>query len=597
MIRLNDQLYWIEDTCSCYVVTAGDKALMIDCGTNFLPARLGTIGVRQVECWLLTHFHRDQCGAATQWQKQGVQVAIPFTEKRFLEEPDLLRASYDIFDNYTSYYPGFTSVDDIRPDLYAKDYERIPWRNLRFEVVPLPGHTFGSVGFLFELGGKRILACGDLMSQPSQMTNYFSSQWSYMDFKGHSNLLESLKLVASLKLDLVLPGHGAPFEPDSLAMDKLRKNLERLFELFYARPYQYYQPQFRKITPHVYEVTNSGATTYIVQDDHGHALFIDCGYTATSPINSNPHRFIDNLTPYLAEKLGINEVEWFLPTHYHDDHLAGYPALKARYGTQVVSSPELREILEHPELYDMPCSVPEGMKVDRIVNRGEAFQWRGVDFFVEQHPGQTLYHHLIWFVVDQKKYLCIGDNIAGMSFSESRDYVHSFIPKNRTPVSSYADMPRQILDHSPNFLLTGHGGAVDFDKEKAQRWRNWMGEWQELFTEVLDQPHPNFGMDPRWVEFHPYKVRIQPGAVVSFKVIVTNHETDRRRCKLTFRSLEDVKLDPLEMELEIEGRGTAFCELIARFPDRFTTHSLPLVANVTWNGHNLGEIAEAVAYW
>ena len=34
-----------------------------------------------------------------------------------------------------------------------------------------------------------------------------------MDFQGHINHLESLKTAAGLNADLVLPGHGDPFEP------------------------------------------------------------------------------------------------------------------------------------------------------------------------------------------------------------------------------------------------------------------------------------------------------------------------------------------------------------------------------------------------
>jgi len=33
------------------------------------------------------------------------------------------------------------------------------------------------------------------------------------------------------------------------------------------------------------------------------------------------------------------------------------------------------------------------------------------------------------------------------------------------------------------------------------------------------------------------------------------------------------------------------------FPAVFSTHSLPALADVTWNGRHLGEIAEAIAYW
>ncbi len=593
--KLTDHLFFLEDTCSVYRITIDDKTLLIDCGT--FPTKLEADGVRQVDQILLTHFHRDSCSAASHWRARSAQIVIPFVEKRFFEETDLLKASYDIYDNYTSYYPCFGALADIAPDQYAYDYESLSWEGVRLDVIPLPGHTFGSVGYLFELGGQRILACGDLMSGPGKIREYFWSQWNYMDFQGHVNHLESLKTVAALNVDLILPGHGEPFAPTERAFAELQTALEELYELFYASPYEYYRPEFRQLTPHVYEVTNSSANTYIIRDDNGHALFIDCGYTSNAPISANPHRFIDNVTPYLEAEVGVHTVEWFLPSHYHDDHLAGYPALQNCYGTRVVSSPELKDILEHPERYDMPCAVPQGMKVDHVVEQGEAFEWRGVEFFVEQHPGQTLYHHLIWFVVDGQKFLCIGDNISGLPFREKRDYIHSFIPKNRTPVSSYRDMPRQILDYGPDLILTGHGGGVPFDRAKVERWQDWMDRWEHLFTQIIDQPHSNMGMDPHWVEFYPYKVRIRPGATVTFKVTITNHEAEARKCNLRFRSVEGVHLSPKAIDLQAPGGANITCQVKTTFPDTFTTHALPVLADVTWNGVHLGEIAEAIAYW
>ncbi|MCZ6676659.1 MAG: MBL fold metallo-hydrolase, partial [Candidatus Poribacteria bacterium] len=504
--KLTDHLFFIEDTCSVYAICVDDKLLLIDCGTHLTPEEF-PIDNCLVERILLTHFHRDQCSSVERFQAEGAGVVIPFAERRFFEETDLLKASYDTYDNYTSYYPGRGVLNDIRADQYAYDYESVMWRGIRFDVVPLPGHTFGSVGYQFEIDGKRVLACGDLMTRPGKIREYFWSQWQYMSFQGHVNHLESLQTISNLELDLILPGHGKPFSPTSAAFAELQGPMEELYELFHGHAFEYYRPEFRQLTSHVYEVVNAVARTYIVRDNAGHALFIDCGYTSNAPISANPHRFIDHLTPYLKTELDIETVEWFLPSHYHDDHLAGYPALKTRYGTKLASSPELKDILENPQNYDMPCLVPQGCAVDRVIERGEPFRWRGVDFFMEQHPGQTLYHHLIWFTADEKKFLCIGDNISGVSFRENRDYIHSFIPKNRTPVSSYRDMPKQILDHAPDFILTGHGGGVVFEKTKAERWQAWMKRWEALFTKIIDQAHPNIGMDPHWVEFYPYKVR------------------------------------------------------------------------------------------
>jgi glyoxylase-like metal-dependent hydrolase (beta-lactamase superfamily II) len=597
MQSISPHLHWTEDTCSVYLLRQGDQGLLIDCGTDLRPSHLADSPGGMVDRLLLTHFHRDQCAGFGEWQAAGAEVVIPFAERRFFEEADLLRASYDTFDNYTAYYSTSGPLSDVRGAAYAHDYARLEWGDISIDVIPLPGHTFGSVGYLFEADGQRVLACGDLLSAPGQMRDYFPLQWRYMDFQGHVNWLESLRTVAQLAPDLILPGHGQPFAFTPQAIADLQEMGERLYELFYARPFTYYRPVFRQLSPHVHEVTNSMANTYIVDDGAGHALFIDCGYTSAAPITANPHRFIDNLTPYLEAELGIHSVEWFLPSHYHDDHLAGYAALRNRYGTKMASSPELQDIIEQPERYDMPCLVPEGYRVDAVVERGEAFSWRGIDFYIEQHPGQTLYHHLIRFDVDGLRYFCIGDNISGLGFREERDFIHSFIPKNRTPVSSYTDMPRQILDAQPDILLTGHGGGVACDPVQVQRWQVWMEEWQAIFTRMLDQPHPNLGMDPRWVEFYPYKVRIQPGERVRFELRVTNHEETAQSFSARLRSVEGIQLAPEHLTAPIAPGAVAKMEVVAQFPQGFTTHSLTIVADVTWGGRRLGEIAEAIAYW
>jgi hypothetical protein len=37
--------------------------------------------------------------------------------------------------------------------------------------------------------------------------------------------------------------------------------------------------------------------------------------------------------------------------------------------------------------------------------------------------------------------------------------------------------------------------------------------------------------------------------------------------------------------------------ITAHFPAAFTTHALPIVADVTWDGRALGEMAEVIAHW
>jgi glyoxylase-like metal-dependent hydrolase (beta-lactamase superfamily II) len=595
MIRVSEHLAHHDGSCNTYTVALDNAGLTIDCGAWSPEALAEATGAHQ-ERLLLTHFHRDQCRAAPQWAQAGVDVVIPFAEKRFFEEADILRASYDTYDNYTAWYPGFSALQDVT-GTHARDYDRIIWRGVQFEVVPLPGHTFGQSGYLFELDGTRYLACGDLMSAPGKIHEYHRVQWAYMSFQGHVNLLESLQTVRELAPDVILPGHGEPFAFDNAAIDNLMAPLAELFELFHGQPYQPFQAAFRQLSDHVFEVTNSSARTYIVRDDEGHGLFIDCGYTSGAPISANPHRFIDHLTPRLEVETGITEVEWFLPSHYHDDHLAGLPTLQVKYGTKVASSPELRDLLEHPERYDMPCTVPHATAVDHIIGRDEIFAWRGFEFRMEQFPGQTWYHHLITFEADGRRYLSIGDNISGISFREHRDFVHSFIPKNRSPVSSYADMPRQILERKPDVLLTGHGGAVDCDAGQIAKWQQWMDRWTTLFEGIIDRPNADYGMDPQWVEFYPYKTRVRPGDELQYEVRVRNHDAEKKTGTLLFRADHGVRLSTERIDIVVAAGETSVFPVTAVFPENRDTHAWTLVVDVTWDGVRHGEIAEAIAWW
>ena len=158
-------------------------------------------------------------------------------------------------------------------------------------------------------------------------------------------------------------------------------------------------------------------------------------------------------------------------------------------------------------------------------------------------------------------------------------------------------MPQQILNADPDYLFTGHGGCISFDRGKAERWVGWMDRWTEIFTQILDQPHPNMGMDPHWVEFYPYKVRIQPGETVAFNINITNHEAEARECTLRFRSVDGVQLSPRTIDLQVSGNTNTTCQVEAtsdaiHYPR--TSHRGR--CHMEWEAH-LGEIAEAVAYW
>jgi hypothetical protein len=77
---------------------------------------------------------------------------------------------------------------------------------------------------------------------------------------------------------------------------------------------------------------------------------------------------------------------------------------------------------------------------------------------------------------------------------------------------------------------------------------------------------------------------------------VVNHEGADRYFSAQLHSVEGVTLQPQSVDTMIAAGGKLEVEIEARFPNTFVTHSLPILADVTWNGKRLGEIAEAIAY-
>jgi hypothetical protein len=78
---------------------------------------------------------------------------------------------------------------------------------LRVRALRIPGHTYGSMAWQFEKGGKSYVAFGDLI-MPRGVLGYSGS----INFSAR-DVLASLRKLQALKPDVVLPGHGAAGGP------------------------------------------------------------------------------------------------------------------------------------------------------------------------------------------------------------------------------------------------------------------------------------------------------------------------------------------------------------------------------------------------
>lgn len=137
---------------------------------------------------LLTHGHFDHVGAvAALVKKYKAPVYMSKDDRAFLESPKEVRVS--------SFGMQIEAAD---VDVFVKEGDEIPFSEGTIKVIETPGHTLGSVCYLFE----NYLFAGDTL---------FNGSIGRTDFpeSDHSLMIESLKKLKKLDDEIyVLSGHG-----------------------------------------------------------------------------------------------------------------------------------------------------------------------------------------------------------------------------------------------------------------------------------------------------------------------------------------------------------------------------------------------------
>ncbi len=145
----------------------------------------------RVKYVLATHEHGDHAPGAYLWR-----VA---TGAKFVCSEEM---AYTL-QHHVPLGSGYGFHPPVPADVVVKEDADLDLAGLKVRAVRIPGHTYGSMAWRFEKGGKSYVAFGDLI-MPRGVLGYSGS----INFSA-SDVLASLRKLRALKPDVVLPGHGA----------------------------------------------------------------------------------------------------------------------------------------------------------------------------------------------------------------------------------------------------------------------------------------------------------------------------------------------------------------------------------------------------
>lgn len=326
-----------------YVIETNDGLVMLDSGLDTEYEKIVTavagwgLDLKRLKLILLTHVHGDHSmGAARLRQETGAKIYIGRDDAQSLREGGPWEAIFSRFD-----MPGATAhPTDVDGELV--DGQVLTLGDARITVVATPGHTLGSVCYLVEHRGLKILFTGDtVMSLADGLGTY--STYLAPRFRGDAaSYLESLKKLRELPPpDMVLPGHpeSDPLPQDPhLSQQEWRQLLDRgIVELeqlaeHYARDgADFLDGNAKQIAEGLFYLGDmAGRPAYALLSDDATLLFDAAG-------TSDPPAFLNEAW----QKLRVQPppVAALLLTSCRRENTAGLESLVKAAGCKVVASP------------------------------------------------------------------------------------------------------------------------------------------------------------------------------------------------------------------------------------------------------------------
>jgi glyoxylase-like metal-dependent hydrolase (beta-lactamase superfamily II) len=537
LAELSPHLAVLQGPINVGIVRDGSKSLLIDCGDDSIVDALRRLGVPRVEQVLFTHHHRDHACGAWRLQAAGARLIVPAGEQQYFDQVAEYWSSRNSRWNLYNFHPHHLMLaEPVRVDGTVGGGQTITWGPAKIQVLQTPGHTDGSVSYLVEVDGRRVVFCGDAIYDHGQVWDITSLQKGTQttDYHGYlgtrPQLKASLERIGQTRPEMLVPSHGHVMRDPPQAIRTLADRLDRCYDRYVAiSALRHYFPKLfvdyagradhMPIRPGkaVPDCLRHVATSWILVAKDKAAFVMDCG----------SQRVVPALNDMLA-KQEIRSIEGLWVTHYHDDHVEKIPQFQQAFSCPCITDEHVARVITDPLAWRLPCISASRARVDRPTRDGESWNWHEFKLTAYHFPGQTYYHAGL-FVEGQG----VRMFFAGDSFTMAG--IDDYCPQNRNPFGVDVGFDRcvALLDRlRPTHIFNCHvNDAFDFAAEECRFMRANLAERTRLFGQLMPWDHPNYGTDDSWVRAFPYE-QVQPyGAKAEFSVVVTNYSAAPQRAE------------------------------------------------------------------
>jgi glyoxylase-like metal-dependent hydrolase (beta-lactamase superfamily II) len=529
--KLNEHLYVYQDTCQVYIIKDLDRAVLIDFGSGEVLDALAEIGVDKVSDILITHHHRDQLQGLKIANERNIPVWVPHQEQDLIAEADELWQRREILNNYNNRQDRFSILHSVAIAGTLKDYSNCTFNGREYEIIPTPGHTTGSISISTTIDHEKLCFSGDLIYPGGKLWSLAATQWSYNGGEGIPHHILSLLCLKEQNFHYLLPSHGERIA-SMVAIDELVEKLSRLMKLRKQNPRLFLlrENPYEKITEHVLFNRTSMANSYVLLSESKKALLIDFGYDFMAGVAAGSDRSSRRPWLYTIPKLmgdyGVTKIDACIPTHYHDDHVAGFNLLKEVYHTRILCPDNFAYLLEHPKKYDLPCLWYDPITVDERLPINQTVQWEEYKITLHPLPGHTLYAVAIEFEADGKKILCTGDQ-----YADGDGLFCNYVYKNKFEFDDFIKSAQLYQKIKPDIILSGHWMKLEYSKEYQKELEELGNAIEELHHEILPEDEFFLNKEDFPAVIYPYQETIEQGKTFPLQIKVTNPYHSKKTVK------------------------------------------------------------------